>query len=261
MADSPVLEEDVAIVTGAGRNIGQKIAERFATEGAQVAVADIDRSRARETVEQIRESGNEAMIVEVDITDETQVREMVESVESQYGAIDILVNNAAVMDRDTLLDLDVERFDQVLDVNLRGTFICTREVAKSMRDSGGGRIVNLASTSAHNGRTDAVAYATSKSGILNFTRSAAKALAPHDIRVNTLSPTSSGTRTLPAESDDNASVKATLTEERAERIRANIPVGRIGTPEDQANAALYLVSPQSEFVTGAELVVDGGRMA
>ena len=261
MTGNSVLDGDVAIVTGAGRNIGRKIAERFAAEGARVAVADIDRSGAQDTVDRMREAGDEATVVEVDITDEKQVAEMVASVEQQYGPVDILVNNAGVMDRAGFFDLETEKFDQVLDVNLRGTFNCTRAVAKSMKESDGGRIVNLGSTSAHNGRTDAIAYATTKSGILNFTRSAAKALAPYDIRVNTLSPTSSGTRTLPVTSDDDAAELASLTEERAERIRSDIPVGRMGTPEDQANAALFLVSQESDFVTGTELVVDGGRTA
>jgi NAD(P)-dependent dehydrogenase (short-subunit alcohol dehydrogenase family) len=146
------------------------------------------------------------------------------------------------------MDLSVEEFDQIMDVNLRGPFLCTQEVARSMKGSGGGRIVNIASTSAHRARASAVAYTTSKSGLLNFTRSTAKALAEHDIRVNAVSPTRSGTR-LGKE------------EMRTGEVADDILVGRWGRPEDQANAVLFLVSPESEFVNAAELIVDGGSQA
>ncbi|MGM0592792.1 MAG: SDR family NAD(P)-dependent oxidoreductase [Halobacteriota archaeon] len=248
MSFDQILRGDAAIVTGAGRNIGKAMAETFAEEGAQVAVADIDEERARSTVAEITESGGEAIATVVDVTDEVDVKAMVERVEDEFGGVDILVNNVAMTERTDFLELPVETFDQVLDVNLRGTFLCTREAAKSMKESGGGRIVNVASTSAHAGRPDAIAYATSKSGILNFTRSAAKALAEYDIRVNTLSPTRTGSRV-----GDEGS--------RSGEVHDDILVNRWGTPEDQANAALFLVSPESGFVNGTELLVDGGSSA
>lgn len=261
MGSRVALDGTVAVITGAGRNIGEEIARRFAREGATVIAVDIDRGSVEETVACIHDFGSEATAFGVDITDEGDVGEMVATVEDRYGSIDVLVNNAAVTDRTTLLDLEVEEFDRVCRVNLRGTFICTREVARSMRNGGGGSIINLASTSAHRGRIDAVAYATTKSAILNFTRSAAKALAADDIRVNSLTPTSSGTRTLPVTPGIEPDVAASLSPERVERTRSEIPVGRMGTPRDQANAAVYLASPESEFVTGIELIVDGGRIS
>lgn len=248
MPEGGVLDGDVAIVTGAGRNIGQAIAERFAREGARVVVADIDGDGAQSTVDVIRADDGEAAPAVVDVTDEGQVREMVDTAEQTFGSIDVLINNVAISDRAGLLDLSVDDWDRVLAVNLRGTFLCTREVAKSMTSSGGGRIVNVASTSAHKGRPTAVAYATSKAGILNFTRSAAKALAEHDIRVNSLSPTRSGSR-------------VGQEEPRSGPAADDILVGRWGRPEDQADAALFLVSPSSEFVDGTELLVDGGSSA
>lgn len=248
MTDGGVLDGDVAIVTGAGRNIGEAIATRFAAEGARVVVADVDEERAAGTVEAIEAEGGEAAVAAVDVTDEAQVREMVATAEDAFGPVDVLVNNVAISDRTGLLELPVEEWDRVLAVNLRGTFLCTREVAKSMRDSGGGRIVNVASTSAHRGRPEAAAYATSKAGILNFTRSAAKALAEHDIRVNTLSPTRSGSR-------------VGEVDERTGPAASDILVGRWGRPTDQANGALFLVSPESGFVNGTELLVDGGSSA
>lgn len=248
MAHQGALTDDVAIVTGAGRNIGRSTAELFAEEGARVVVVDIDEERATETVDIIADAGGEAVASVTDVTEEDQVVAMVETAEEAFGPVDILVNNVAMSDRDGLMDLTVERFDQVMAVNLRGTFLCTREVARSMRDSGGGRIVNVASTSAHKGRASAPAYATTKSGILNFTRSAAKALADHDIRVNTLSPTRSGSR-------------VGQDETRSGEVADDILVDRWGEPRDQANGALFLVSPESDFVNGTELMVDGGSSA
>lgn len=248
MGQPPRLDGDVAIVTGAGRNIGREIARTFAAEGARVVVADIDEERAEETVGRIEAEDGEAVPAVVDVSVEDDVREMVETAEREFGPVDVLVNNAAINDRETVLDLTVETFDHVMAVNLRGPFLCTREAARSMKDSGGGRIVNLASTSAHRGRTSGVAYATSKSGILNFTRSAARSLSEYDIRVNTLSPTQTGSRV----GADDA---------RSGPPDEDILVDRWGTPADQARAALYLASPASEFVNGTELVVDGGYLA
>ena len=248
MSTTNKLQGDVAVVTGAGQNIGQAIAERFAAEGAQVVVVDIDEERANSTVNSIQESGGAATAAITDVTDEEQVKEIVDIAEERFGPIDILVNNVAMNGRGELLNMSVETFDQVMAVNLRGPFLCTREVAHSMIESGGGRIVNIGSTSAHRGRTDAIAYATSKSGILNFTRCAAKALSEYDIQVNTLSPTRTGSQ---VGSEDP----------RTGETDSDILVGRWGTPEDQANAALFLVDPESEFVNGIELLVDGGSSA
>jgi len=251
---------DTAIVTGAGRNIGQSIAELFAAEGANVVVADIDEERASDTATTIRADGGEAIAVVVDVTEESDVVELIERTESEFGPVDILVNNAAVKETAPFLELSVETFDRTLAVNLRGYFLCAREAAKSMRDSDGGRIVNLSSTSAHKGEPYGVAYGTSKSGVLNLTRSIAKAVAKHDIRVNTLSPTRTGAGTLPDETVPTVDPDS-LNMLTDEEIRARTPLGRIGEPIDQARAALYLASPASAFVSGIELRVNGGRSA
>lgn len=243
------LVDDVAIVTGAGRNIGKAIATTFAREGASVVVADVDEGSATEVAAAIEADGGRAAPFAVDVTDEAQVESLVADTERRYGPVDVLVNNAAVNDRSGLFELTVDEFDRVMAVNLRGTLLCTREAARSMIDSGGGRIVNVASaTSAHVGRPGAVAYATSKCGILNFTRSAARALAEHDIRVNTLSPSRTGS---PVGEDET----------RTGPVADDILVGRWGDPQDQADAALYLVSDESGFVNGTELRVDGGSLA
>jgi NAD(P)-dependent dehydrogenase (short-subunit alcohol dehydrogenase family) len=248
MFDGPTLADDVAIVTGAGQNIGEAVAETFASEGARVVVADIAVDRAESTVEAIRDAGNDAVAAEADISDEADVAAMVETAEAEFGPVDVMVNCAAISERATMFELEMDEFDAVMDVNLKGTFLTTREAAKSMRDSGGGRIVNFASTSAHVARPLGTAYGMAKRGILSFTESAAYVLAEHDIRVNAISPTRTGT-----------SVGG--NDEREREPDPDILRGRWGEPEDQAYAALFLVSEYSDFVTGEELVVDGGALA
>lgn len=248
MTDDDSLSGDVAIVTGSGRNIGRAIAPTFADHGANVVVADVDEARAQGTVDEIGDAGGEATAVRVDVSDESSVESMVAATESTYGPVDILVNNAAVTERTHFLDLSAEEFDRSVDVNLRGTFLCSQKAAESMIDSGGGRIVNVASTSAHVARPEGVAYAASKRGVLSLTKSIANALASHDVRVNVISPTRTGSR-------------VGMDETRSGSADGDILVGRWGNPEDQANAVLFLVSQESEFVNGTELVVDGGALA
>ena len=184
----------------------------------------------------------------VDVSSKPDVEAMVEATVERYGDVDVLVNNAAISERTPFLDLSVGEFERTLSVNLLGTFLCTQAAAEAMRQTDGGRIVNFASTSAHVARPNAAAYAASKSGVLNLTRTAANALAPHDIRVNAISPTRTGSAVGSEEA-------------RTGEPDADILVGRWGEPRDQANAALFLASELSAFVDGAELVVDGGGQA
>jgi NAD(P)-dependent dehydrogenase (short-subunit alcohol dehydrogenase family) len=248
MSRKGLLDGEVAIVTGAGRNIGQAIAEMFASEGASVVIADLDEERARETASTIREQGGEAVAVAVDVSSEADAEAMVEATIEAFGRLDILVNNAAITERTDFMELSVEAFNRTLAVNLLGTFVCTRAAARAMRETGGGRVVNFASTSAHVARPNAVAYAASKNGVLSFTKTAANALAEDGIRVNAISPTRTGSRV------GNQEVRTGMPD-------ADILVGRWGRPEDQANAALFLASSMSSFVNGTELVVDGGAQA
>jgi NAD(P)-dependent dehydrogenase (short-subunit alcohol dehydrogenase family) len=251
------LADDVAVVTGAGRNIGRAIAERFAEEGGRVAVVDIDGDAAASVTAGIEDDGGTATAVQTDIADEDDVTKMVETVEAELGPVDVLVNNAAVKEESHFLEMESEMFDRTITVNLRGTFLCTRECAKSMRASDGGIVINVSSTSGHKAEPTSVAYGTSKGAILNFTRSTAAALAEYDVRVNTLTPTRTGKRTLP---DDDFETKGLAEDDLSDDdIRAKIPLGRIGRPRDIANAAVFLVSEESEFVNGTELRVNGGR--
>lgn len=250
---------DVAVVTGAGRNLGEEIAKEFAAANAQVVVVDLNQSRAESTVESIHEMGGEAVAKIADVTDQQDVRDVMSWIRDEFGHIDILVNNAGTMDRTPFFDLSVDEFDRVIDVILRGTFLCTQEAVPLMQRSDGGQIINFGSTLAHHGRAESVAYTTAKSGILNFTRSAARALADDDIRVNVLSPMQAGSLTLTP--DQLAATSSPEDIREGTNSADDVPLGRGATPADVASAALFLVSDASSFITGTELVVDGGKSA
>lgn len=243
------LKNQVVIVTGAGRNIGKAMARLFASEGAKVVVADMDPGRGRSVVSELERSGHQAMLVLSDISASKDVQEMVKKVVERFGGIDILVNNAAMTDRVSILESAEEEFDKVISVTLKGAYLVSKYVAAQMvRQGRGGKILNVASTSGLIGRRDAIAYSAAKGGVINMTRSMAVQLAPYKIRVNSLTPNRSGS---PVGMDDDAAVG---------RAAKNL-AGRLGTAEDQARAALFLISDDSDFVYGANLVVDGGVMA
>ncbi len=242
------LTNQVAIVTGAGRNIGEATAKLFASEGAKVAVVDTHEGRGGQVVKDLERGGHEALLVLCDISSSDQVKEMVNKVVGRFGAIDILVNNAAITDHKNILNITEEEFDQVISVTLRGTFLVGKYVAEQMvRQGKGGKIVNIASTSGLSGRPDAIAYGAAKGGVINLTRSMAVQLAPHGIRVNSVTPNRSGSPVGRDEGGEGREFK-------------NL-AGRLGTPEDQARAVLFLVSDDSGFVYGHNLLVDGGVTA
>src|SRR5918992_604127 len=243
------LENQVAVVTGAGRNIGKAIAKLFADEGAKIAVIEMHEGRGQAVVQELENSGHEAMLVLCDVANSNDVQEMVQKVVARFGGIDILVNNAALTDHADIFDSTEEEFDKVIAVSLKGPYLVTKYVAAQMVKQGRrGKIVNFGSTSGMIGRADGIAYAAAKAGVINMTRAMAVQLAPHKIRVNCVVPNRSGS---PVGFDDDVTGSRTFE---------NL-AGRLGTAEDQAKAALFLVSDDSEFIYGHPLVVDGGVMA
>jgi NAD(P)-dependent dehydrogenase (short-subunit alcohol dehydrogenase family) len=239
----------VAIITGAGRNIGKAMAKLFASEGAKIAVAEMHEGRGQTVVDEINKAGYEAMLVLGDVSKSSDVQEMVTKVVGKFGAIDILVNNAALTDHATILDSSEEEFDKVIAVSLKGPFLVTQYVAQQMVKQGrGGKILNFGSTSGMIGRHDGIAYAAAKAGVINMTRAMAVQLAAYNIRVNCVVPNRSGS---PVGYDDDVTGSRTFQ---------NL-AGRLGTAQDQAKAALFLVSDDSDFIYGHPLVVDGGVMA
>jgi NAD(P)-dependent dehydrogenase (short-subunit alcohol dehydrogenase family) len=243
------LKGQVAVITGAGRNIGKAMAKLFASEGAKIAVAEMHEGRGQAVVDEINKAGYEAMLVMGNVSKSTDVREMVKKIVAKFGAIDILVNNAALTDHANIFDSTEEEFDKVIAVSLKGPYLVTKYVAEQMRKQGtGGKILNFGSTSGMVGRFDGIAYAAAKAGVINMTRAMAVQLAPYKIRVNCVVPNRSGS---PVGYDDDVAGSRTFQ---------NL-AGRLGTADDQAKAARCLVSDDSEFIYGHPLVVDGGVMA
>jgi NAD(P)-dependent dehydrogenase (short-subunit alcohol dehydrogenase family) len=243
------LKDQVAVITGAGRNIGKAIAKLFASEGAKIAIIELHEGRGQAVADEINNAGHEAMLVLCDVSKSGDVRQMVNKVVDRFGGIDILVNNAALTDRANILESAEEEFDQVLAVSLKGPYLVSKYVGAQMVKQGrGGKIVNFGSTSGMLGRTDGIAYAAAKGGLINLTRAMAVQLAPYKIRVNCVVPNRSGS---PVGYDDDVA---------GSRAFQNL-AGRLGTADDQAKAALFLVSDDSDFIYGHPLVVDGGVMA
>lgn len=245
------LEGKAAIITGAGRNIGKAMAERFAVEGAAIIVADNHEGRAAAVADGIRAGGGRAIAAVVDVTREEDVAAMVERAVGEYGRLDILVNNVAATINKAVLDTTLEEWEFVMNVTLRSAFLGIKHGARAMIEAGnGGSIVNVGSTSGHRGAKGKFAYAVAKAGVNNLTRAAAVDLCEHGIRVNTLTPTQTGS---PVGQDDDVPDRGIKP--------GGIPIGRFGRPVEQAAAALFLASDEASFITGADLVCDGGLLA
>jgi NAD(P)-dependent dehydrogenase (short-subunit alcohol dehydrogenase family) len=242
------LRDQVAIVTGAGRNIGEEIAKLFAVEGARVAVVDMDAGRGGRVAAEIRQSGGDAQLFLADVSRGSDVAELVRAVVARFGRIDILVNNVAISDNKHILDITEEEWDRVLAVTLKSQFLMSKHVAAQMVAQGtGGRIVNIGSTSGFMGRSRAIAYSAAKGGVANLTRAMAAQLAPHRIRVNGIVPNKIGSPVGKDEFDPTRPVPNMAK--------------RPGEPKEAAKAVLFLVSDDSSFVYGANLFVDGGVSA
>ena len=242
------LQGQVAIISGAGRNIGEETAKLLAAEGAKIAVVDRDKGRGDRVAADIRKSGGEAMGFVADVTSEADIVRLVGDVVAKWGQIDILINNAAISDNKHILDISKQDWDRVIAVTLTGPFLLGKYVARQMVAQGRpGKIVNVGSTSGFYGRKRAIAYTAAKGGVANLTRSMAVQLAPHNIRVNGVVPNKIGSPVGKDEFDPTRPV-------------VNLR-GRPGIPMDMARAILFLVSDDSDFVVGNMLFVDGGVSA
>jgi NAD(P)-dependent dehydrogenase (short-subunit alcohol dehydrogenase family) len=242
------LKGQVAIITGAGRNIGEDTAKLFASEGAKVAVVDNHHGRADKVSGDIVKANGEAAGFVADVSSEGNVEKLVKDVTAKWGKIDILINNAAVSDNKNILDISKADWDHVMAVTLTGPFLMSKHVARQMiAQKTGGKIVNVGSTSGFFGRTRAIAYTTAKAGIANLTRSMAVQLAPHNIRVNCVVPNKIGSPVGKDEFDPTRTV-------------VNLR-GRVGVPMDLARAILFLACDDSDFIVGDMLFVDGGLAA
>jgi NAD(P)-dependent dehydrogenase (short-subunit alcohol dehydrogenase family) len=251
----------VAIVTGTSPNIGGGIAEGLADEGARVVCVDMVADNARQCAESIRHRGGEAVGVTCDVTDEPAVAAMVARAREAYGGVDVLVNNAGVLGGLGVLEMPLERWTRQITVNLTGTFLCTKHVARLMVERGTkGSIVVIVSTAGHQGQAGNIGYCTSKSGLLNFTRAAAMDLARHGIRVNSLTPTATDVE----EGHERAVAWGRPRPEARGRLldfARMVPGGRLPSPRHYAKAAAFLASDDAEMITGFDLRVDAGAIA
>jgi NAD(P)-dependent dehydrogenase (short-subunit alcohol dehydrogenase family) len=240
-----------AVVTGAGSGIGRACALRLAADGANLALLDANGDAARQTRTLIEDRGGRAAEFAADVTDEDAVAAVMEQVREELGAPRILVNAAGIIVRKKLLESTLQEWRRVLDVNLTGYFIMLRNVVPAMAAAGGGAIVQVASIAGHIGYGFS-SYTAAKGGVLALTRQLAGELAEQGIRINSVSPgvVHSG---LNRDTLGDEAIRAAT--------EANTPVGRIGEPEDIANAVVFLASPQAGYVTGTDLVVDGGMIS
>jgi len=241
------LEGQAAIVTGGARGIGREIALLLAREGADIALFDVNAQTLEQTTGELRQLGRRAEGLVVDVTDGEQVEQGVGKVLDKLGRIDILVNNAGITKDGLLIRMDDAQWDRVLDINLKGTFLCTRAVAKHMLKQRRGRIVSIASIVGLIGNPGQANYAASKAGVIGLTKTVAKELASRGITCNAIAP-----GFIKTEMTD------VLSEQAKQRLQEAIPMGTLGEPRDVAQAALFLVSEAARYITGQVLVVDGG---
>lgn len=240
----------VALVTGASRGIGRAIALRLAGEGAKVAINYAGNTAKAEAVKaEIEQNGGEAILVQADVADSNAVEAMVAKVTEAFGQIDILVNNAGITRDGLLMRMKEEDFDAVVNTNLKGVFHCTKAVSKLMMKKRSGRIINMASVVGIMGNAGQTNYAAAKAGVIGFSKSAAKELAARGITVNVVAPGFIDT-----------DMTAAMTDKAKELTLIGIPMKKMGTPEDVANAVLFLASDCASYITGQTVNVDGGMV-
>lgn len=243
------LTDKVAIVTGARRGIGKAVALKLAGNGAKVVVTDLDKEDCENVVKEIEGLGGEGLALKLDVTKEEEISEVIKKVKEKFGRIDILVNNAGIFIQEELDKMDTSKIDKILAVNLRGLILCTKYVLPEMKKNNYGKIINIASIAGFVGFESSSVYCATKGAVVNLTRELAAELAKYKINVNAVAPGVIET----------AMTKHLLEDENVKTaLLRNIPYGRIGKPEDIANAVAFLASDEAEYITGHTIVVDGG---
>ncbi len=251
-AAAPSLEGRVAVVTGAGNGIGRAIAQRLAADGARLGILDLNGPAASEAASLIATAGGEATAIVADVADRDSVGRAIDEVRRRYGAIGILVNNAGWDKLEPFTQNVPELWDRLIDINLKGPIHCTRAVVDDMIAAGAGKIISISSDAARVGSTGEAVYSACKGGILSFSKTMARELARHRINVNVV---------CPGPTDTNLLKEITAGEQGAKIIAAMtraVPFGRLGRPDDIANAVAFFASSDSDFITGQVLSVSGG---
>jgi len=242
------MNKKVALVTGASRGIGRAIALELATRGYRVAVNYPDNQQnAEEVVKEIKAFGQQAIAVKADVSNETDVKNMVKTVIKQWGSLDVLVNNAGITRDNLLMRMKEEEFDQVINTNLKGAFLCIKAVSRQIMKQRSGRIINISSVVGESGNPGQINYVASKSGVIGMTKSAAKELASRNILVNAVAP---------------GYIETEMTDQLSESVKAEmfklIPLEKLGQAEDIAKAVSFLASDDANYITGQTLHVNGG---
>lgn len=245
--------QKVALVTGAAAGIGRACCVRLAKEGHALGVLDLDEARCGDTVQEITAAGGQAIALGADITDRAQVQAALAKLRAALGPVTVLVNNAGMSEFIAFEELTDALWDRMFAVNVRGAFIVTQEVISDMKAAKWGRIVNISSSSAQTGTRVQVHYSASKGAIVSMTRSLAEALGPHGITVNNVPPGSVMGTIMSEANRDRFPIPI-------EQLTANMPVRRLGVPEDIANACAWLVKDETGYVTGQTIGVNGGRV-
>jgi 3-oxoacyl-[acyl-carrier protein] reductase len=237
----------VSIITGAARGIGHATALKFAREGAKVVVCDLDQHQVDAAVGDVREAGGEAHGFVVDVTDPASIRAMVDAVMQRYGRIDVLVNNAGIVQDAQLLKMREDQFDRVIDVNLKGTYNCTKAMAAIMVEQGSGVILNASSIVGIYGNFGQTNYAASKFGVIGMVKTWARELGRKGVRANAVCPGFVET-----------SIISSIPEKVLEAMKARVPLGRLAKPEEIANTYAFLASDEASYINGAVIEVSGG---
>jgi 3-oxoacyl-[acyl-carrier protein] reductase len=247
MSTNNRLADRTAIITGGARGIGRATAHRFAAEGAAVMLADMETDAGREAVSSIEDEGGTAAFTETDVTDLDQANAVAEATVERFGGIDVLVNNAGITRDATLTKMSEDDFDAVVDVNLKGVFNCTKAALPHLTESDSGRILNAASIVGRYGNFGQTNYVATKSGVIGMTKTWARELGREDVTVNAVAPGFVDTDMM-----------ETVPDKVIDDLTDQTPLGRLGDPEDIADAYCFLASDEAAFITGAVLAVDGG---
>jgi 3-oxoacyl-[acyl-carrier protein] reductase len=244
--------DKVVLVTGAGRGIGKAIAIAFAQAGARVAVNDVNPDSCVKTADEITASGGQALACQADVANKLAVQSMLIDIEDRWGRVDILINNAGVEPHQPIVQLDEWDWNRTIDVNLKGAFLCSQSAGRMMQQQGSGVIVNIASIAGRAaGLRDRSAYVASKTGLIGFTKECAREFAAYNIRVNAVCPGVIITEMTAHLRENDAQMKKWLED---------IPLGRLGDPEDVTGLVLFLCSDAARYITGQAINVDGGKV-
>ncbi|SER05535.1 3-oxoacyl-[acyl-carrier-protein] reductase [Gracilibacillus ureilyticus] len=245
-----MLNGKVALITGASRGIGRAIALNYARNGAKVAVNYAgNEEKAQQVVNEITQNGGQAIKIKANVSKDAEVKAMVKEVVQTFGSLDILVNNAGITRDNLIMRMSEADFDEVIDINLKGVFLCTKGVTRQMMKQKSGRIINVSSVVGVSGNPGQANYVSAKAGVIGLTKTTAKELAMRNILVNAIAP-----GFIETDMTDQ------LTDEQKEQMLSLIPLHKLGQAEDVANVALFLASEQSNYVTGQTIQVDGGMV-